>query len=339
MIICPQCARENEDHYKFCLGCGSQLPRQAPAPIAAPVVQMIDCPHCTTPVPSNFKFCGACGGPIAAASPPPQRETVKPALLATASPSPSSIPPHRPEPTSEVGLGGFGSSARSLDSMSSPSVGNAVAKLVVIRPDGSEGATIPLHEGELVIGRSSDYQALSNDPFLSPDHAAITIANGQFTIRDMDSLNGIFYRIRTEQPLIHGDSVRIGQELLVFEALDKVEPLASPSQDSSEGTLRGGSPDVGYWGRLSLVGGPEVITRAFVLKEDEITLGREIGDIVFRDDGFVSGRHARLSKVDGRAVLKDLGSSNGTYIRIRDKKQLQDGDLILMGQQLFRLVA
>lgn len=337
MIICAQCGRENEDRYKFCLGCGSQLPRQAPA-APAPVVQMIDCPHCTTPVPSNFKFCGACGGPIAAALAAPQHETIKPAPIAQA--QPVTTPAPRVEPTVEVGLGSFASppASRGLDSMSSPSVGNAVAKLVVIRPDGSEGATIPLHEGELVIGRASDYQALSGDPFLSPSHAALSIRDGQFTIRDVDSLNGIFFRIRTEQPLQSGDSIRIGQELLVFESLDKVDPLPVKHSDTSD-TQRGGSPDVGYWGRLSLIGGPNVVTRAFVLKEDEITLGREIGDIVFRDDGFVSGRHARLSKVDGRVVLKDLGSSNGTYVRIRGEKQLQDGDLILMGQQLFRLVA
>ena len=335
MIICPQCGRENEDHYKFCLGCGSQLPRPAPAVQAPAPVQMIDCPHCATPVPSNFKFCGACGGPVAGAAAPPQRQTFQPA--------PQAMPAARHEPTAEVGLGGVSTSgyvsgAPGLDARSSPGIGHAVAKLVVIRPDGSEGATIPLHEGELVIGRSSDYQALSSDPFLSPQHAALSIQHGRFVIRDMNSLNGIFYRIRSEQPLQSGDSIRLGQELLVFEAIDKIEATPTASQDRSE-TLRGGSPDVGYWGRLSLIGGPNVVTRAFILKEDEITIGRETGDIVFRDDGFVSGRHARLTKIEGRAVLKDLGSSNGTYIRIKGERTLLDGDLILMGQQLFRLVA
>ncbi|HVY48476.1 MAG TPA: hypothetical protein VHB21_21455, partial [Minicystis sp.] len=29
MITCPKCFKENQDHYKFCLGCGAELPRDA----------------------------------------------------------------------------------------------------------------------------------------------------------------------------------------------------------------------------------------------------------------------------------------------------------------------
>ena len=86
------------------------------------------------------------------------------------------------------------------------------------------------------------------------------------------------------------------------------------------------------------MGGPDLVSRSFAFSEDEVNIGREIGDIVFRDDGFVSGRHARLYKADNRVILKDLGSSNGTYVRIRGERALQEGDLILMGQQLFRLM-
>ena len=42
MIICPKCGKENQDHYKFCLGCGNELPREGgprgpmrPTPAAA----------------------------------------------------------------------------------------------------------------------------------------------------------------------------------------------------------------------------------------------------------------------------------------------------------------
>ena len=29
MITCPKCSKDNQDHYKFCLGCGAELPREA----------------------------------------------------------------------------------------------------------------------------------------------------------------------------------------------------------------------------------------------------------------------------------------------------------------------
>ena len=35
MISCPKCGKENQDHYKFCLGCGSELARPAAAPTPA----------------------------------------------------------------------------------------------------------------------------------------------------------------------------------------------------------------------------------------------------------------------------------------------------------------
>lgn len=348
MIICPHCGRENEDHYKFCLGCGSQLPRPEAKEPEPEQPRMINCPHCSTPVPSNFKFCGACGGPIAAASPeataPTAPEQPAPnfgAQPANTAPTPqvrSTTPGPQPkndfveESTSRHHVPG------QLAQDSTPSIGSAVAKLVVIRPDGTEGATIPLREGEVVIGRSSSQETLSNDPFLSPQHAAIVSNNGRFTIKDLDSLNGIFHRIRGEHELSSGDFIRLGQELLHFHKMEDVKSLPSKNPGDGE-TLRGGSPDIGYWGRLSLIAGPEITSRAFLFSDDEINIGREIGDIVFRDDGFVSGRHARISKVNGRVILKDLGSSNGTYIRVRGERSLEDGDLILMGQQLFRLVA
>jgi hypothetical protein len=36
VIICPKCSKENQDHYKFCLGCGSKLPQAAAGAPAAP---------------------------------------------------------------------------------------------------------------------------------------------------------------------------------------------------------------------------------------------------------------------------------------------------------------
>ena len=37
MIKCPNCDRQNAEHFKFCLGCGAKLPAAAPSqPAAAP---------------------------------------------------------------------------------------------------------------------------------------------------------------------------------------------------------------------------------------------------------------------------------------------------------------
>jgi pSer/pThr/pTyr-binding forkhead associated (FHA) protein len=52
----------------------------------------------------------------------------------------------------------------------------------------------------------------------------------------------------------------------------------------------------------------------------------------------MSSRHAQLfTGEDGQSYLVDLNSSNGTWIKIWEKTNLEKGDYIFMGQQLFRV--
>ena len=69
---------------------------------------------------------------------------------------------------------------------------------------------------------------------------------------------------------------------------------------------------------------------------DEIVLGRERGDIMFSDDGYVSGTHAKVSIREDGYFLTDLGSSNGTFVRLNEPRHVPSGSFILIGQQLFR---
>ena len=70
---------------------------------------------------------------------------------------------------------------------------------------------------------------------------------------------------------------------------------------------------------------------------EETVLGREEGDIVFRDDAFMSRRHAAVTW-DGRAArITDLGSSNGTFVRIAGPTVVKHGDHVRMGDQLLRI--
>ena len=39
----------------------------------------------------------------------------------------------------------------------------------------------------------------------------------------------------------------------------------------------------------------------------------------------------------GRLLLTDLGSSNGSFIRLDEETEVKHGDVLLMGQQLFRI--
>ena len=73
------------------------------------------------------------------------------------------------------------------------------------------------------------------------------------------------------------------------------------------------------------------------LAGEEIVLGREEGDIVFRDDAFMSRRHAAVTWDGKRAQITDLGSSNGTFVRITGPTSIKNGDHVRMGDQLLRI--
>jgi pSer/pThr/pTyr-binding forkhead associated (FHA) protein len=65
-------------------------------------------------------------------------------------------------------------------------------------------------------------------------------------------------------------------------------------------------------------------------------IGSREGDIVLKDDPYLSPRHARIERRGDSFVLLDLGSVNGIYLRLRESANLTDGDMILIGQQVLR---
>ncbi|MEM9193382.1 MAG: FHA domain-containing protein [Myxococcota bacterium] len=212
-----------------------------------------------------------------------------------------------------------------------PSGGPARGSLILIRPDGSEGEAFPLEANETRIGRDAG-GIFSSDSYLSPGHAVFRFDAGQLRVTDADSLNGVYVRIAPEQPheLIDGAIFRIGQEIIRFELM---KPPASPG----DGIQLMGSPDPGFIGRMRLVIGRETHGNSYCVPPDGMHLGRERGDIIFPDDGYVSGLHCRIHKEGGKVLLTDVGSSNGTFIRVRGDHSIPAGSMILMGQQLFRV--
>lgn len=213
-------------------------------------------------------------------------------------------------------------------------VSQAPARLIVIHPDGSEGDVFPLGTSETTVGRSHPSSIFSEDPFLSPRHATFYFVKGQLFARDEGSLNGVFVRIKAEVELFHGDMFRIGQQLLRFEEMAQVRPVLPGAGD---GTTVMGSPLRGAWGRLASIVALNTAASVWVLRRPEEHMGRERGEITFPEDGFVSGTHCKVSTRDGRFFLRDLDSTNGSYLRVKAEGILAQGDLILLGQQLFKI--
>jgi pSer/pThr/pTyr-binding forkhead associated (FHA) protein len=66
-------------------------------------------------------------------------------------------------------------------------------------------------------------------------------------------------------------------------------------------------------------------------------VGRGTGDVSFAHDGYVSSKHATITVGAGTLAVKDLGSANGTFVRINGQAPVSSGDLLLLGEQILRI--
>lgn len=80
--------------------------------------------------------------------------------------------------------------------------------------------------------------------------------------------------------------------------------------------------------------------------EGDFSIGRDHGNSLQLDDGAVSGKHALISLVTNDYLpetfdisIRDLGSTNGTYVNNTSVKhqQLKHGDLIRIGTFEYKL--
>jgi len=90
--------------------------------------------------------------------------------------------------------------------------------------------------------------------------------------------------------------------------------------------------------KLILIRGEGMDGLSIHLKSEQHIVGRE-GQLIFPEDPFVSPRHANFFYRDGALVVRDEGSLNGVYIRIRGAVPLKAGQTFLAGEQLFRVEA
>ena len=72
----------------------------------------------------------------------------------------------------------------------------------------------------------------------------------------------------------------------------------------------------------------------FVLSSAVTTIGRHAESTIVLDDITVSRRHSEIHKTDGRYLVKDAGSLNGTYVNQErvDVAELRQGDELQVGK-------
>jgi hypothetical protein len=332
----------------------------APAPVGPsaspprpPVGSTITCPRCATATPVGFAYCQQCGlhlnaiaptdpgslGPPARIRPPtgappighgnPAGIDVQAATLAADGVRAGALVPPGARPSSPA-------AAPSGPPVRPSASGASWGSAVLVNRDGSDGQRFALTSEDTIIGRAGADIAFDDDRFLARQHARISRgADGSVKLHPIDTTNGVFKKTDGSVELTDGAIILVGREVLRFERVSPEERAVHPLV--RHGVALFGSPPREPWARIVQLipsGGYRDVRH---LGGDEVVLGREEGEIVFRDDAFMSRRHAAITWDGKRALLTDLGSSNGTFVRLTGPTSIKHGDHVRMGDQLMRI--
>ena len=183
---------------------------------------------------------------------------------------------------------------------------------------------------ECEIGREGTGLTL-RDNTLSPHHSRLATTNDKTMLEDLDSLNGIFFKIKDKVVLKDNDLIRAGDHYFLYEVFSEEDVeteygadfYASPSRSERfrlVEVLRGGRRG-----------------RASAAPDGGITVGRLEGDFTFPDDKKMSDRHFTIRWTQRGGILVDY-SENGTFVQIHQAVQVEEGDIFFAGQTLLRVV-
>ena len=208
------------------------------------------------------------------------------------------------------------------------------ARLILIRGDSDvDGLSYLLQGTEHVAGRDQGQILFPDDSWMSPRHANFVYENDVLLVRDENSVNGVFIRVKEPVQLDIGDRFLCGEQLLMLASPPVVDADPEPDRTHFYATPSRSAPFLLV--QVLAGGAPGSV---FAARGNTMNIGREDCEVSYPADLYISGKHARVEiGIDGRFTLVDLGSKNGTYVRLKQPGRLQHGDYLFLGRQLLRV--
>jgi class 3 adenylate cyclase/pSer/pThr/pTyr-binding forkhead associated (FHA) protein len=216
--------------------------------------------------------------------------------------------------------------------------------LARVRADGSLGQQYPLDHPSVIAGceevleSSRGEISLADDPQVAPQHARLTQLGDIVDIEDLGSPLGLYLCLREPHQLKDGDIFQIGQQRLRFAARQKdVAHVNHVSRDHT--MIFGADGEAAEVASVIKLNSKNEEADHYDLHFPETSFGRSKGTYTFPDDPYLSATHARIKLHEKDYFLEDLGSRNGTFARIRKRAQARDGDTLMIGKQLLRVLS
>src|SRR5438270_4131820 len=205
---------------------------------------------------------------------------------------------------------------------------NGRIRLTQVRNDGKPARELVVGASN-IIGRSEGDFTFPNDSAMQPKHARVLVDSGQLFVEPMAGAATYFslvgpYRLQT------GDVIKLGGQILEFQANSAaLEMAASTGATVKEVSAKLQKPVAEL---LSLSD-----QKHFSLPGEETTFGRTKGTYTFADSA-MSRSHARIYHRGEDFFIEDTGSTNGTFMKVRERTPVPDTAIVSVGGQLFRVV-
>ncbi|MBU1536560.1 zinc-ribbon domain-containing protein [Myxococcota bacterium] len=285
-LYCPMCGIENSSRDSFCKMCGASLKLKG----------MTDCPHCGVEMPKEDKYCPNCGMNVLAT-----RTPTPPAGLPPVAP-PSAAPPVAAPPVQQAPPPGAPVAHSAPPPMAPPPANLKIAGVPVAAPavapnkdfaktimqqapsaKTNHGRTLAVLKGEragekfpftqsLTVGRTQGEIVFPNDEYLDSRHFSISVTPKGVHLKDLDSVNGLFYRLSGEIEAFSRTMFILDDYLFMIEELTPTEWSLNGVWERGVklmGSLKNQSP----WARVRFFSPLGTTAGVYLLWDEEEVIG------------------------------------------------------------------
>ncbi|HVS88059.1 MAG TPA: adenylate/guanylate cyclase domain-containing protein [Candidatus Acidoferrum sp.] len=209
-------------------------------------------------------------------------------------------------------------------------------KLQHVNRVGTVDAEHPLTPEGLTIGRSEANINFPDDSGMESVHAQVLATGGQVWVRDCNGAGNLYVRLVATYALENDNVIIMGSQQLQFQKdADILAAAASLGKTLPDITRLLNEPAAKF---VHLNRDNSGNVDVYPLSLEEVRFGRVSGLYTFPDDQLMSRAHARVFRRGEDFFLEDMGSRNGTFVRVRGKTPIPIGAGILVSHQTFRIV-
>ncbi|MBP8020410.1 MAG: FHA domain-containing protein, partial [Agitococcus sp.] len=192
-----------------------------------------------------------------------------------------------------------------------------------------------LVDPRLTIGRDKTNNLVINDEGVSVFHAELQQEDGKLYLRDTGSVNGTFLN---NAPVSKRTEIKVGDIIrLHLVELQIIDPTKAPPEPAPQIVKRDMPKPLPLWQVKAMTG---VISGRMFPIDGTSVIGRDPHCEIVVGGAHVSRRHAEFSIRAGQLWVKDLGSSNGSFVngKKHDEIALQNGDEVKFDAMVFKVV-